>query len=237
MSDELLILLTAAASIGFFHTLLGPDHYLPFIVMSRSGKWSLTKTTVITFLCGLGHVLSSVILGMFGIILGIAVSQLEAVETLRGGIAAWALIAFGLVYFIWGVRRALKNKPHRHLHIHQDGLNHEHVHVHTREHVHVHGEKGKNTLTPWILFTIFLFGPCEPLIPLLMYPAAKSSFPGLLLVTGIFATVTILTMVSIVLVSTFGMNFLPTARLERYTHAIAGATICLCGIAIKFLGL
>lgn len=237
MSDELLILLTAAASIGFFHTLLGPDHYLPFIVMSRSGKWSLTKTTVITFLCGLGHVLSSVILGMFGIILGIAVSQLEAVETLRGGIAAWALIAFGLVYFIWGVRRALKNKPHRHLHIHQDGLNHEHVHVHTREHVHVHGEKGKNTLTPWILFTIFLFGPCEPLIPLLMYPAAKSSFPGLLLVTGVFATVTILTMVSIVLVSTFGMNFLPTARLERYTHAIAGATICLCGIAIKFLGL
>jgi sulfite exporter TauE/SafE len=237
MSGELIILLTAAASIGFFHTLLGPDHYLPFIVMSRSGKWSVTKTTVVTFLCGLGHVLSSVILGMLGIILGIAVSQLEAVETLRGGIASWALIAFGLVYFIWGVRRALKNKPHQHLHIHGDGLNHEHVHVHTREHVHVHGEKGKNTLTPWILFTIFLFGPCEPLIPLLMYPAAKSSFSGLLLVTGIFGTVTILTMLSIVLVSTSGMNLLPTTRLERYTHAIAGATICLCGIAIKVLGL
>lgn len=237
MSDELVILLTAAASIGFFHTLLGPDHYLPFIVMSRSGKWSLAKTTVITLLCGLGHVMSSVILGMFGIILGIAVSQLETVETLRGGIAAWALIAFGLVYFIWGVRRALKNKPHRHLHIHEDGLNHEHVHVHTREHVHLHGKKGKNTFTPWILFTLFLFGPCEPLIPLLMYPAAKSSFPGLLLVTGVFGTVTILTMVGIVLVSTFGMNLLPTSRLERYTHAIAGATICLCGMAIKFLGL
>lgn len=174
---------------------------------------------------------------MVGIILGIAVLQLEAVETLRGGIAAWALIAFGLVYFIFGVRRALKNKPHHHLHIHGDGLNHEHVHVHTREHVHVHGEKGTNTLTPWLLFTIFFFGPCEPLIPLLMYPAAKSSFSGLLLVTGIFGTVTILTMLSIVLVSTFGINLLPTTRLERYTHAIAGATIFLCGIAIKFFSL
>jgi sulfite exporter TauE/SafE len=237
MSDELIILLTAAASIGFFHTLLGPDHYLPFIVMSRSGKWSLTKTTVVTFLCGLGHVLSSVILGILGIILGIAVSQLEAVETLRGGIAAWALIAFGLVYFIWGVRRALKNKPHQHLHIHGDGLNHEHVHVHTREHVHVHDKRGTSTFSPWILFTIFLFGPCEPLIPLLMYPAAKSSFPGLLLVTGVFGAVTIMTMLSIVLVSTSGINLLPTTRLERYTHAIAGGTICLCGLAIKFLGL
>lgn len=236
MSDELIILLTAAASIGFFHTLLGPDHYLPFIVMSRSGKWSLTKTTVVTFLCGLGHVLSSVILGMLGIILGIAVSQLEAVETLRGGIAAWALIAFGLVYFIWGVRRALRNKPHQHLHIHGDGLNHEHVHVHTREHVHVHHKRGTKRLTPWVLFTIFLFGPCEPLVPLLMYPAAKSSFPDLLLVTGIFGAVTIITMLSIVLVSTSGINLLPTKRLERYTHAIAGGTICLCGLAIKFLG-
>jgi hypothetical protein len=27
------------------------------------------------------------------------------------------------------------------------------------------------------------------------------------------------------------------ARLERYSHALAGATILLCGIAIQFLGL
>ncbi|MCR4343721.1 MAG: hypothetical protein NUV44_03060 [Candidatus Scalindua sp.] len=26
-------------------------------------------------------------------------------------------------------------------------------------------------------------------------------------------------------------------RLERYTHALAGATICLCGTTIRFLGL
>ena len=41
----------------------------------------------------------------------------------------------------------------------------------------------------------------------------------------------------IVLVSTFGLNSVPTARLERYTHAIAGATILLCGCSIQFLGL
>jgi len=56
MEDSLLVLLISAASIGFFHTLLGPDHYLPFILLSKSRNWSTVKTMFITVLCGLGHV-------------------------------------------------------------------------------------------------------------------------------------------------------------------------------------
>ena len=237
MSNELLILIIAAASIGFFHTLLGPDHYLPFIVMSRSRNWSLRKTSLVTVLCGIGHVLSSVLLGIIGIALGIAVSKLEAIESFRGSIAAWVLIAFGLVYFIWGMRRALRSKPHEHLHKHEDGFSHMHTHNHTEVHMHIHKKKGTKNITPWVLFTIFVFGPCEPLIPLLMYPAAKNSLLGVVLVTGLFSATTILTMLGIVLISTFGFNLIPMNRLERYTHAIAGATICLCGVSIQFLGL
>jgi hypothetical protein len=70
-----------------------------------------------------------------------------------------------------------------------------------------------------------------------MYPAAKSSLMGLVLVTGVFSIVTIATMLSIVLVSTLGINFLPVKPLERYTHAFAGAAICLSGVAIQFLGM
>jgi hypothetical protein len=70
-----------------------------------------------------------------------------------------------------------------------------------------------------------------------MYPAAKSSLSGLILVTSVFGGVTIMTMLGIVLISILGINFLPMARLERYNHALAGATIFLCGIAIQFLGL
>ena len=237
MSNELLILIIAAASIGFFHTLLGPDHYLPFIAMSRSRSWSLRKTSLVTVVCGIGHVLSSVLLGIIGIALGIAVSKLEAIESFRGSIAAWVLIAFGLVYFIWGMRRALRSKPHEHLHKHKDGFSHMHTHNHTEVHMHVHRKKGTKNITPWVLFTIFVFGPCEPLIPLLMYPAAKNSLLGVVLVTGLFSATTILTMLGIVLISTFGLNLIPVNRLERYTHAIAGATICLCGVSIQFLGL
>jgi len=236
MSNELFLLLIAAVSIAFVHTLLGPDHYIPFVVMSKSGKWSMRKTAWITFLCGLGHVFSSVLLGLAGIALGIAVTKLELVESFRGDLAAWFLIVFGLLYFVWGVRRAYNNRPHRHFHSHDGGVAHTHDHTHIDAHVHVH-EKKEKSMTPWILFTIFVFGPCEPLIPLLMYPAAKGSLMSLTFVTLTFAVVTIGMMLSIVMLTSFGISFVPFSKMERYTHALAGITLFLCGVAIRFLGL
>lgn len=217
MSSELIVLLTTAASIGFIHTILGPDHYLPFIVMSKARNWNLAKTVVITFLCGIGHILSSVILGFVGIGLGIAVSKLEFIEANRGELAAWLLIAFGFTYFVWGLHRALKNKSHTH--------------------IHSHSEKDKKNITPWILFTIFVFGPCEPLIPILMYPAAKGSIWAVIVVAAVFGIVTISTMLAVVLIVSFGLMRLPLADFQRYSHALAGLIIFASGGAIKFLGL
>ncbi|MFH1868200.1 MAG: sulfite exporter TauE/SafE family protein [Candidatus Omnitrophota bacterium] len=237
MSKELIALYITAASIGFLHTLFGPDHYLPFIVMSRARNWSLKKTSLITFLCGIGHVMSSVVLGIIGIIVGVGVMRLEAFEGFRGNLAAWALIGFGLAYFAWGIRQAIRNRPHKHIHIHDNEADHSHTHAHKEVHAHVHDIKDKKTITPWILFTIFVLGPCELLIPILMYPAAKSSIMGLVWVSLIFAAATISTMMGVVIAASFGINFIPLGRLERYGHAMAGATIFLCGMAIQFLGL
>jgi sulfite exporter TauE/SafE len=234
LSPEMAALTLAAASLGFFHTLMGPDHYLPFVVMARARRWSRARTAWITLLCGLGHIGSSVVLGLAGIALGIAVTRLEGIEALRGDLAAWALIAFGLVYFVWGLKKAGRNRPHEHGHVHEDGIVHAHRHIHGTDHAHVHGDNSR--ITPWVLFTIFVLGPCEPLIPVLMVPAAKESLSGLLWVTGVFGGVTILTMMGIVLISLRGINRIPLEGLERYAHALAGGTICLCGIAVRFLG-
>jgi len=237
MNNELVILSLTAASIGFFHTILGPDHYLPFIVMQKAREWSLAKTALITFLCGLAHIMSSVILGIVGIFFGMGVMRLEVFEGFRGNLAAWMLIGFGLAYFAWGIRRAIRNKPHKHKHLHADGASHLHGHSHSHGHSHIHDEKGKSNITPWVLFTIFILGPCEPLIPILMYPAAKSSFVGVLWVAAIFGIVTIVTMLGIVMITSLGINLIPLGRLEHYSHALAGATIFLSGMAIQFLGL
>ncbi len=236
MSNEITLLAITAATIGFFHTLFGPDHYLPFIMMSKARNWSTTKTMLITFLCGIGHVGSSVVLGIIGVSVGIAITKIEFFESFRGNLAAWAFIAFGLVYFIWGVRRAIRNKPHTHLHVHADSTSHEHEHAHLNDHSHMHENKKKN-ITPWILFTIFVLGPCEPLIPILMYPAAKNNIGGLILVTLIFAAVTIATMMAVVYVTSTGIKLIPLKKMEKYSHAIAGAIILFSGIGIQFMGL
>ncbi|HYL81795.1 MAG TPA: sulfite exporter TauE/SafE family protein, partial [Candidatus Acidoferrum sp.] len=222
MCGEITVLAITAASVGLFHTLLGPDHYLPFIVMARARGWSVAKTAWITILCGVGHVGSSILLGLIGVGLGIGVSRLSRVESLRGSLAAWALMAFGLVYLVWGLRRAARNRPHTHWHGHGDGIHHAHEHAHAEAHVHAHDGQGPMSLTPWILFTIFIFGPCEPLIPLVMYPAARHSVWGTGIVAGIFGVTTILTMVGIVTASTLGVTLVPARRLERYHHALAG---------------
>lgn len=237
MTQELGILLITAVSIGFFHTLFGPDHYVPFIVMAKARQWSAFKTTWITIVCGIGHVGSSIILGFVGIAFGIAVAHLEPIESMRGNIAGWSLIAFGLIYSIWGFRRAYRNRPYTHRHLHSDGKIHDHTHVHSEEHTHVHEKTGRPGMTPWILFTIFVFGPCEPLIPVLMYPAAQGHIFNVVIVSFVFSIVTIGTMLTVVLGSIAGLRLLPTSQFERYTHALAGVSILFCGIAVQFLGL
>jgi nickel/cobalt exporter len=236
MNDSIALLSVTAISIGFIHTILGPDHYLPFIVLSQAKKWSLKKTMLITFLCGLGHVLSSVVLGLIGIAVGISVTRLVSVESFRGNIAAWLFIAFGLVYMIISIRNLIKKRKHSHSHFHIDGEKHVHEHNHHKEHTHIHHEDPVKT-TPWILFLIFVFGPCEPLIPILMYPAAENNISGSILVSLLFSVVTISTMMSVVLAFKLGLNKINLKPIEKYSHLIAGAMIFFSGLAIQFLGL
>ena len=236
MDGAVSILAGTAALIGLGHTLCGPDHYLPFIVMGKARQWSLAKTLWITFLCGAGHVAGSLLLGIFGALLGVTLVKLEWLEAWRGNLAAQALIIFGFTYCVWGLHRAIRNKPHTHTHAHDDDVMHAHTHSHVHEHAHPHKVNAR-TITPWVLFTIFVLGPCEPLIPLIMYPAAKHSVGDMLLVAGVFAVTTIGTMLAVVLVSAWGIRFVKLGSAERFSHALAGATVCLSGLAIQVLGL
>jgi len=234
---QIWIIAGTAATLGLVHTVLGPDHYLPFILIGRARRWPLRKTLLVSFLCGLGHVLGSILLGFVGIALGMAVFRLESIESFRGSAAAWLLIGFGFAYFVWGLHRVIKKKPHSHGHRHLGGGSHDHDHSHTADHTHVHDEDRKSNVTPWVLFIIFVFGPCEPLIPLVMYPAAKHNTAGVALVASAFGLTTVLTMLIIIALGSWGVGLLRLGRLEKYVHVIAGAMIFISGLSVSFLGL
>ncbi|NIM71399.1 MAG: hypothetical protein GTN86_06595 [Xanthomonadales bacterium] len=235
MTPELTLLATTAAAVAFVHTLLGPDHYLPFAALAKARGWGVRQTLRIASWCGLGHLVGSVSLGAAGIALGWQLSSLEWVEGMRGSAAGWALAGFGLAYAAWGLRRAHRKRRHSHWHSHGARV-HRHFHAHHDRHLHLHAE-GRSRGAAWLVFIIFVLGPCEPLIPLLMYPAATQSWAGVMLVTVVFSVVTVLTMLLAVAASLRGLRALRWEGMERYSHVAAGVTIMACGLSVSMLGM
>lgn len=214
------ILLGTAVTIGVTHTLIGPDHYVPFLAIARARGWTVRRALTVTLLCGLGHVLSSVVIGAVGIAAGSALGRLEAIEGARGDLASWALIGFGCLYGAWGLWRARRGHGHRHL----PGGGHA-------------ADGDTHSVTFWTLFIVFVLGPCEPLIPILMFPATRHDWHGVALVALVFGTATIGTMAVVVLAGLRGLALVRAPALERYAHALAGGIIATCGMAIRLFGI
>jgi hypothetical protein len=228
--SELAVLLLSAITISFIHTLLGPDHYLPFIALSKARGWSVHKTVFWTVLCGFGHVSGSVLLALGGAAIGWSVSKVSWLEDVRGGLAGWCLLLFGFAYCIWGSVRVFRNQQHKHFNIEQDG-----IYVFEHRHGEMVLPKERHKVTPWVMFLIFLLGPCEPMIPLLYYPAAKHSVTNMVLLVVVYTLFTLLTMIALVLSGYFGISFFKTEKLERYMHVLGGLTILICGAGMVFM--
>lgn len=231
MLTEMQVLIITAISIASLHTLTGPDHYLPFIALSKARRWSLSKTIGWTILCGSGHVFSSVLLGLGGAALGWSFAQLNWFENIRGGIAGWIMLFFGLAYGCWGLYQASKNIAHKHF----DFDEADNLYVFEHKHGEAVLPKERHKVTPWVLFIIFVLGPCEPMIPLLYFPAAKNSWFGMVVLIIIYTLVTLLTMLLMVIIGYFGFDFFKVAKMEKYVHALGGFTIFICGAGMVFL--
>jgi sulfite exporter TauE/SafE len=234
--DEMHVLVISAATLGVIHTLLGPDHYLPFIVLSKARNWTRTRTLWITFISGVGHVSGSVILGLIGIAMGISLHRLEAVEASRGALVGWMIIAFGILYTAYGVYKYINRGAHFHLpaFLRPRSIRHRDLHIGNRE---LDNEEDKSRLTPWILFLIFVFGPCEVLIPMLVYPAAEHSTMGIFLVALVFGIATVGTMMLVVFLGYKGFSMVRFRGREHQLHLFAGLVILMAGVGMQFLGL
>lgn len=201
-------LILSAIGVGLVHS-LAPDHWLPFASLAQAQGWSRKKLLVVSFLAGLGHVGSSFVLGVLGIALGMGLAHLEGVESFRGNIAGFLLIGFGIAYALWGLK-------------------------HIRDH-HLHFHKGE-IVTFWTLMAIFVFGPCEPLIPL-MFLAVQHGWSGIWLTTTAFSVTTVFMVMAQSMLAFMGLSLLPQRSLEKWSHVMAGGVIALTGLAVMFLGI
>lgn len=207
MFTDLTVLCLSAISVGAIHTLLGPDHYVPLVAMSRVGGWSRTKTLGVTAACGLGHVAGAVVVGAVGLALGTTAMELEAFDGWRGDAAAWLLIGLGVASIAWAVRRWTGKSA-------------------------AGGELPAKACgwAPWFAFLVFVLGPCEPFIPLLMLPAARVGAGSLIVVTLAFTLATVGTMVAAVAALRYGLAAWPLSVKAGVAHAAAGLAILVCGV-------
>ena len=207
----LIALITAAILDGLIHTIAGPDHYLPFVALSKSRNYGWFKTFLWTTLCGLGHVGSALLLAAGFLFISdlLSETQFEWLETWRGDLAAYALIGMGAAVILHALHRRWKHRAET-------------------EHAHNHNN-GK--LSYWVVFIIFVLGPCEALLPLLTASAVLGP-ASVILVTLVFTVTTLLTMLAAVFICRYGLNQFRLPWMEKYAAELAGATVMLCGFAI-----
>ncbi|HVV82458.1 MAG TPA: hypothetical protein VHE35_05235 [Kofleriaceae bacterium] len=216
MAISLVVPLTAAAvTVGSLHS-LAPDHWLPIAAVGRARGWSKGRTARVALLCGFGHVSVSVVLGLVGLLTGVA--TVRALGDHASSISGLLLIGFGLAYALWGVRHALAHRLHGHHHSHYD-------------HVHDPGKVGT-----WALFAIYCADPCVAVIPIL-FAAAPLSAGATAGIVVIYEAATIATMVGLVMLARAGASLLHGRWTELWGDSAAGASIAVTGVAVLLLGI
>lgn len=210
-------LLVTALLTAVIHTITGPDHYLPFIAIAKSRDYSLKKTLFWTFVCGLGHIGSALLLALLFVYFShwLTETKFNWIENNRADLAAYAMIGLGGAYLLWAVWHRLRHK-----------------YGHEYHHELIESDNDKN-ISIWVLFIIFVLGPCEALLPIL---TASSVMGGTVVVstTLLFSFATIATMMVMVTVGMLGIKAMRLQKLQPYAHELAGGTIMACGLAIVF---
>ena len=225
--NAIFAILATAAAVGVIHTLASPAHYLPFAALAKTHGWPLAKALQNALFCGAGHIVSSILVCAAGMLLGSGVEALESLEGTRANFVKWLFLGFAAAYTAYGLRSAICSKkipPHaQECECPVCGCEHA---FHSKE------DKRADKINFWTLFLVFTVGPCEVLIPLVVYPAAKSDWCGALGAAAVFSLSTIATMLAAVTLVHFGLSRANWAWMQRWGGAATGIALLGCALAM-----
>jgi len=98
--------------ISLLHAVI-PNHWLPVLAIGKKEGWTLSETSRVTFVAGLAHVVSTVIIGF---LLGLIGNKLsDHINNFTRIIAPTVLIIMGL-FFLW------QHYIHHHFHLQNEQL-------------------------------------------------------------------------------------------------------------------
>jgi nickel/cobalt transporter (NicO) family protein len=249
------LLLLGAATVGIVHSLL-PDHWVPLAVVARMQRWSLVRVGRVSALAAGAHVLASIVLG--GVLAIVGLQFQHAIETQQGHIVGAVLALSGLGLLIWGMTGHGHMHEHEDSHQHRHspsqamtgGGDHAHEHAHegvTHTHRHHHEAfvqaqasriASQSSESTWIArlgaIAVPFGAAASPDLTFLPFAFAAGTRGAALVaaVLGVFAAVTMLTFVGLVVIATAVGYQMQGVWLERHANTITSAVLIAVGIAV-----
>ena len=103
-------IIVATFTLAATHT-VSPDHWFPFVMVGRANKWKTSWVLLLALLAGMGHVGTSVAIGLVGVFAEKGVSK-EIAGFLENA-TPWLLIVFGFGYALYALyKRVCGNSGH-----------------------------------------------------------------------------------------------------------------------------
>jgi putative Mn2+ efflux pump MntP len=199
-----LLVLTAGA-VGVLHTIV-PDHWAPIAIIARNRRWSQGQTARAAAIAGLGHTVSTLLIGAVAWAAGaLAAQRFGRAVDIAAGIA---LVVFGLWTTIAGVRELREPLP-------QD--------VDEAERALKRGHSRT------ALLLIVGSSPSVEVLPA-FFAASPLGVGALLIMAIVFAVTTIGTYVVTCVVSAAGLSRLGYPAIERYGEVISGVFVTAIGL-------
>jgi len=192
--------------LSVLHALI-PNHWLPVLAISKKENWSLSQTTSVTFMTGLAHALSTVLIGVTIGVVGIKLSS--TVEQFTGYIAPAVLTCLGLFYIY-------QHHRHKHFHLHAQPV-----------------ERGKSRVIISLAIAMF-FSPCFEIEAYFLLAGTKGWWM-ILLLASLYTIVTVSGMVLWVRLTFKGLLKLNWHALEHNAGIITGITLLITGILSFFI--
>ena len=226
MLSTSVLLFLSSCSTAVIHALI-PDHWLPFVLMSRARSWSERRTLILVAVTGAIHATVSLLLGGVLILVGSSTARGLA-ERLGASLEALAgalLIGFGLIYGFWAHRR--EARAHGHAHGDHATAGPEPLHAHG----HLLSRFSRGYLSGGALVAIIGISPCVLLQPILFAAAAESAVAAVAAAAG-FAFCTVGTMTGVALLATRGIQRLNPAFFTRYGDLVSGLVIAAIGLLV-----
>ncbi len=200
-------ILTGSILISLLHAVI-PNHWLPVLAIGKKEGWTLGETTRITFIAGMAHVISTVIIG---ILLGLIGGELtQNIENFTRVIAPCILILMGL-YFL------RQHYKHHHFHVNEGAIK----------------KKSKNSII-WALIVAMFLSPCMEIEAYFLLAGTRGWYMMALIAT-IYSLISIAGMLIWVRIVYTGMLKLNWHKWEHNAGIITGLVLIITGIISFFI--